>query len=347
MALTGSTGLSMLRPRLLGAAAALPDYLWRVIVPKRPIIDGQRMNPRLHLFANLGKHDLLAESPPTAFKRRRMDLLMSLLAPVAERGTRVRDVEFAGAVDSLTARLYEPAGVAHSAGLLVYVHGGGWHVGSAAGYDPLARFLAEHAAVKVLSVNYRLAPEHPFPASFEDAMAGYRYAVDRAADFGVGADRIGIAGDSAGGNLAAAIALRLGTDDVYRPAVAVLIYPAVDRDLAAYESSRLFQVPLDQGCVERAMDWYAPNAADRTDPRFCVMAADNLMAMPPTYLATAGMDVLRDQGEAFGRRLGEAGVDVEVRRFRNMPHGFASMLVDPEARAATMRIAEYIRGRLG
>jgi acetyl esterase len=142
------------------------------------------------------------------------------------------------------------------------------------------------------------------------------------------------------------VGLRLATDPTHRPKLAALIYPAVDHDLGRYESADLFDAPLTPEIVRRDIRRYAPREADHRDPRAAVMAASDLSGMPPTYIAAAGMDVLRDQGEAFGERLLECGVEVDVRRFSNLPHGFFGLFVDPEARAATEEIAVAIAERI-
>ncbi|MBN4926901.1 alpha/beta hydrolase [Hoyosella rhizosphaerae] len=332
-----------------GAARTLfsaPDPVWRLLAPIRPTIDGQRMTPRLQFLANIGSHDLKALRRPTPLKRKRMDVLMNLVGYVKGLDVAAKNLEVPGPAGPISARLYAPSTV-ESSGLLIYVHGGGWHLGSTAGFDGLSRFLADRGRTKVLSLNYRLAPEHPFPAAFDDVLAGFRFAVDQSSELGVDPQRIAIAGDSAGGNLAAAVALHLGDDEKYRPALAVPIYPVVDADVGNHRSIDLFHKPLDRGAVARAIAWYGSRPSDFEDPRCFVMAATDLSTMPPTYIATAGMDVLRDQGEAFAERLKDADADVTLRRFDNMPHGFVSMLVDPDARAATEEIAAVIRDRIG
>lgn len=248
--------------------------------------------------------------------------------------------------DPRRARLYEPAGLTDGAGLAVFVHGGGWQVGSIEAYDGLCAFLAKTARIKVLSLDYRLSREARFPAAFEDVLAGFVDAMERAEELGVARDRIAIVGDSAGGNLASAVALLLGAERSNRPKLAALIYPAVDHDLDRYESAHLFDSPLSREIVHRDVRRYATREVDRRDPRFSVMAASDVSGMPTTYIATAGMDVLRDQGEAFGERLHESGVEVDVQRFSNLPHGFFGMFIDPEARAATEEIAIAIGQRI-
>src|SRR6478672_2075312 len=207
-------------------------------------------------------------------------------------------------------------------------------------------FLSKTTGLKVLSLDYRLAWQAQFPAAFDDVVAGFREAVDRADELGVARDRIAIAGDSAGGNIASAAALALGADPTYRPKLAALIYPVVDGDLDRYESTHLFYAPLDRPIVHRDMRRNSPDDAARLDPRLSVMAGSDLSAMPPAYIATAGMDVLRDQGEAFGERLRESGVDASVQRFPNLPHGFLNLLVDPDAERAAAEIGRAIGERV-
>ena len=327
---------------------SLPGAVFVPLAGRRPRIDGQRLGPRLQFLANGAKRGLAATADPATsaqlklFERLQRATALAQLDDAGWRDLTVRG----GEGDPRRARLYEPAGLTGGAGLAVFVHGGGWQVGSIEAYDGLCAFLAKTARIKVLSLDYRLSWEARFPAAFEDVLAGFVDAVDRAEELGVARDRIAIVGDSAGGNLASAAALRLGAGRINRPKLAALIYPVVDHDLDRYESAHLFDSPLSREIVHRDVRRYATREIDRRDPRFSVMAASDLSAMPTTYIATAGMDVLRDQGEAFGERLLESGVEVDVRRFSNLPHGFFGMFVDPEARAATEEIAIAIGRRI-
>ena len=337
-----------LAERATHSVLSLPDAAFAPLAGRRPTIDGQRLSPRLQFLANGARRALAATAdPPTAMQLQLFERLQRGAARTQMDDASWRDLTVrAGGGNSRRARLYEPDGLPEGAGLVVFVHGGGWQVGSIEAYDGLCAFLARAARVKVLSLDYRLSWEARFPAAFDDVVAGFVDAVDRAAELGTARDRIAIAGDSAGGNLAAAAALHLATDEAYRAKLAVLIYPAVDGDLDRYESAHQFRAPLSREIVHRDMRRYAPAEEDLRDPRFAAMAASDLSKMPPTYIATAGMDVLRDQAEAFGERLGEAGVDVAVRRFPNLPHGFFGMFVDPRARDATEEIAAAVGERV-
>jgi len=322
------------------ALLSLPNAVLAPLAGPRPTIDGQRLTPRLQLLANGGKRALAGLSfPPTALERR-FDAVGHWLTLAHGDDASWRDLSAGGR----RARLFEP--MEPTTGLVVFVHGGGWQFGSIDASHGVCAFLSKTTGLKVLSLDYRLAWQAQFPAAFDDVVAGFREAVDRADELGVARDRIAIAGDSAGGNIASAAALALGADPTYRPRLAALIYPVVDGDLDRYESTHLFHAPLDRAIVHRDMRRYAPDDADRLDPRFAVMAASDLSAMPPAYIATAGMDVLRDQGEAFGERLRESGVDASVQRFPNLPHGFLNLLVDPDAERAAAEIGRAIGDRV-
>jgi acetyl esterase len=301
----------------------------------------------MQFLAKGAKRALAATAdPPTVFQLGLFERLQRAAALSHLEDATWRDLTVRGGGGYRRARLYEGADLPADPGLVVFAHGGGWQVGGVEAYDGLCAFLVKSARVKVLSLNYRLSWEARFPAAFDDVLAGFVDAVDRAEELGVAPDRIAIAGDSAGGNLASAVALRLGTDPRHRPKLAALIYPAVDGDLDRYESAHLFDAPLSREIVDRDIRRYAPRSVDRRDPRFAVMAAADVSAMPPTYIATAGMDVLRDQGEAFGERLRQSGVAVDVRRFPSLPHGFAGMFVDRKAWAATEEIAVAVGQRV-
>ena len=309
-------------------------------------VGDQRLSLRLAALCGPTTMTLnLASKRPTPAVRAALDKSFALVG--VHRGSDVRERDLVIPGDggaSLPARLFEPDGAGD--GLLVFLHGGGFILGSVGSHANTCRFAAAQARCRVLSVGYRQPPEAPFPAAFEDSLAAYRWAVAHAAELGADEQRIAIGGDSAGGNLAAAVALALGEDDV-APCFVWLLYPVVDTDFDRYASARTFlDGPLLS--LHAARDMLAHYAPDPDDARMNVLASPNLQRMPPTYIATAGMDPLRDQGDAFGDRLRAAGADAAVRRFRNLPHGFALLLVDRDARAATAEAcAALARGLAG
>src|SRR3954454_13363797 len=234
---------------------------------------------------------------------------------------RATDVTLAGPAGPLTARLYVPDEAPPGGPLLVYYHGGGGVEGSAATHEPSCRLLAHLAGVRVLSVDYRPAPEHPFPAAADDALAAYRDARARVAELGADPARIAVGGDSAGGNLAAVTALALrGEADA--PAFQLLIYPGLD--MSRKRPSRL---RFGEGFVltEENMTWYedqyVPDHGRRADPRVSPMLEPDLAGVAPAHVATALADPLRDEGEEYAARLLDAGVPVALYRHPQI-HGF-------------------------
>ncbi len=307
--------------------------------------DGQRLSPRLALLAGPSTLTLnFAARHPSPIARKAVDLAFGVMGAAHGKDAPARALHVDGADGRIAAKLYEPAGLGPDAGLIVYFHGGGWVLGGLASHANGCKFLAKRAGCKVLAVAYRKAPEHRFPAAQEDCLAAYRWAVREAASLGVDPGRIAVGGDSAGGNLAASVALGLSAAD-QKPCMALLIYPVVDADICAYRSAQLFAAGpiLGRQSMIDMVHHYAPGARAQLDPRMTVVDSDALAQMPPTFIATAGMDPLRDQGERFADRLREAGVDVESRRFENLPHGFSLLLIDPDSR----RAAEECAGALG
>lgn len=236
----------------------------------------------------------------------------------------------------LPARLYRTEGPAP---LLVWFHGGGYVVGDLDTTDPFCRRACVSAGVNVLSVDYRLAPEHPFPAALEDAEAATRAAFERMADWD--ATSVGVGGDSAGGNLAAATCLRLrGTPAA--PSFQLLVYPVVDL-CSDYESERLFArgFALEDDTIAWFMDCYGPDAAS-TDAS--PIRADDHRDLPPAVVVTAGFDPLRDEGEDYAARLRDAGVRVAHVDGPALPHGFTYMDgICPQAARATDDILAALR----
>jgi acetyl esterase len=231
---------------------------------------------------------------------------------------------------------------------ILFFHGGGFVLGSIETHDDQARLLCRDVGAVVVSVDYALAPEEPFPAGFEDCLAATQWAGEHLATLG-GDSRLVVAGDSAGGNLAAAVAIACRETG---PALAaqLLIYPSVDFDEAGAYPSRFAN---GEGYFLTATDmaWFGeqlmPPGTDRSDPRASVIHAD-LTGLPPAVVVTAEYDPLRDEGEAFAKALEAAGVPVVLRRADGMIHGFFGLgVISPGAAAATRQVCDDLRALLG
>ncbi len=218
--------------------------------------------------------------------------------------------------------------------------------GSVATHDRSCRLLARLAGVRVLSVEYRLAPEHRYPAAADDALAAYTHVAREPESFGADPARLAVGGDSAGGNLAAALALDLRDSDLPQPAFQLLIYPACDL-AGTYESELTFA--RGYFLTKANMDWYSdqyvPDRERRRDPRVSPLLADDLSGLPPAYVATALADPLRDEGEAYARKLGEAGVSVVLQRHPHI-HGFFNLSATRSGREALTLMAGALRQAL-
>jgi acetyl esterase/lipase len=332
-------------------AAALPASAQRLLGgPGRVQVDGQVLDPEAQLLLRLLRLfdrpalDTLPVSEAREDRRRAGAAVSGTPLPVAS----VEDRSLPGPAGELDARLYVPHGAPTPGALLVYLHGGGWVVCDLGTHDQVCRFIAREARMRVLSVDYRLAPEHPFPAAVDDAVAAVRFAISAAGSLGADPARVGVGGDSAGGNLAAAASLLLAADGP-GPAFQLLIYPVTDlsRKRRSYE---LFRDGFF--LTEREMDWFrdqylqTPGAA--LDPRASPLLAESLAGLPPAHVALAGFDVLRDEGEEYALRLAEAGVPVTVSRHIGLIHGFCNMCAAGRAsRPAMHEVAAALRRLAG
>lgn len=236
----------------------------------------------------------------------------------------------------LAARLYSPVAGDEVLPLLVYYHGGGWVLGSIDSHDATCRYLAHTGRLRVLSVDYRLAPEFLFPTAVDDALAAYRYVRANAARFGADPERIAVGGDSAGGNLATVVCQQTRDAGDRTPDFQLLFVPATNMS-ARTRSYELFG--RGYFLTARNMDFYENTYLrsddDRLDPRASPLLADDLAGLPPAHVAVAGFDPLRDEGEAYAARMAEAGVPVSVRRHDTLVHPFVNAVgATPIARAA-------------
>ena len=260
--------------------------------------------------------------------------------PPAPQIGAVRDVLIEGA-QAIPLRVYRPPGVSDSRRLpvLVYFHGGGWVIGDLETHDVLCRQLTAEAGVSVIAVDYRLAPEHKFPAAADDAWAATRWIAAHAAELGVDADRLAVGGDSAGGNLAAVVALLAREAGGPRIALQILLYPVTD---LVSESQSYADLADGYMLTRDSMRWfraqYLAKEQDAADWRVSPLRAPSLAGLPPALVVTAGYDPLRDEGEAYARRLREAGVSVDAVSFGGMIHGFVPMgrLIDTAFRGVSL-----------
>jgi acetyl esterase len=238
----------------------------------------------------------------------------------------VRDERIPGPGGALAVRIYHPSAQSAPLPVIVYFHGGGWVLGDLDSHDNVCRALAVKAGAVVVAVDYRLAPEHPYPAAVDDAHAAVRWVADNADSIGADAARIAVAGDSAGGNLAAAVSL-LARERGPALRAQALIYPGVDMMTLDRPSLLDFAegLFLTHARIEWFKDQYIPDRARRGEPLASPLLAADHRGLPAAIVVTAQFDPLRDEGEAYARALEGAGVPVELKRYEGVIHGFVSM----------------------
>jgi acetyl esterase len=239
----------------------------------------------------------------------------------------VANLVFAGPAGNVPLRMYRPHNPSgQMLPVLVFYHGGGWVVGDLDTHDHVCRYLAGHAGVVVAAVDYRLAPEHKFPAAFDDACAAVRWITGKASDLGIDRSRVAVGGDSAGGNLAAAVALALRDEGDVPLSLQLLIYPALDFTAdndSLRDNGKGYM--LTRAAMEQFSDWYLPKRITRTDPHASPQLAADHSGLPAAFIQTAEFDPLRDEAIAYSATLRQAGVPVEHRHYEGMIHGFARM----------------------
>ena len=322
---------------------ALPRPLQRALAGSPRVIDGQELDPEVQVLLRLldrGSSGPSAQIESVhqarAERSRQAEVFKGERFAVAH----TEELAIPGPAGPIGARLYVPRSSVPQPPLLVFLHGGGWVVCDLDTHDNACRFLARESETLVLSVDYRLAPEHRFPAAVEDSVAAFRFACENAEGLGADPSAVAVGGDSAGGNLAAVVSQLTVADGGPSPAFALCVYPVTDLS-TKHPSYRLF----GDGYVltEEHMDWYRanylPDEAAARDPRASPLLAEDLSGLPPTYVATAGFDPLRDEGEEYARRLQEQGVAVALRRHSGLIHGFVNAVGSTRSGRAAMHEA--------
>jgi len=302
-------------------------------------VDGRTLDSRtqwfLKLLASSGQQPL--HRLGVAQARAEFDLFQKMMsggpAPVGE----IVDRTIGGPGGRLRVRIYRPAGsVARLLPTILYFHGGGWVIGSLEAYDLPCRFFCARTGCAVIAVDYRLAPEHKFPAGLDDAVAAFRWLAGEAVELGIDPDRIVVAGDSAGGTLATVVAQSV-RGEPHPPCLQWLIYPATDLGADTRSHSSCGQGFL---LTHDDMEWmrglYLNDLAEIADPRVSPLRSPDLAGLPPALIFTVGLDPLRDEGQAYADRLAAAGVKVVHREFESLIHGFVGMRGALQAAARAM-----------
>jgi acetyl esterase len=313
---------------------------WVNILAGAPItVDGRTLDGRTQWFLRLlsyGTHKPITRMSVLE-ARAECDDSMPLLGgrpyPIGE----IVDRTFDGPGGKLRVRLYRPMGAAtHPLPAILYFHGGGWIIGSLEAYDRVCRYFAARTGCVVVAVDYRLAPEHRFPAAIDDAVAAFRWLGNEAPALGIDPVRIVLGGDSAGGTIAT-VAAREVRGDGTPPCLQWLVYPMTD---LAFDSPSVVSLGERFLITRASVEWmrahYLKNPHEISDPRASPLRADDLAGLPPALVYTAGFDPLRDEGQAYADKMAAAGVKVIYREFESLIHGFVGMRGAIQAAARAM-----------
>jgi acetyl esterase len=340
-----------LRQRFEFAAARMLFSLPAAVqlkLSRRPpvVIDGCTLHPQMQLLLalrDMWRGGAIAELTPEIARANFRNDTATIAGRTIAVGA-VSDITIDADHGPIAARHYAPAAVG-TRPLLVYYHGGGFVLGDLDGHDNVCRRICRDADMHVLSVDYRLAPEHPFPAAVDDALAAYRFACANAAALGALPEKIAVGGDSAGGNLAAVVAQKATAAGGPAPCAQMLLYPALDRTIER-PSLEFFREGFLIGRQDIA--WYhlhyTGSAEVQHDPAQHPLLTKDLAGLAPALIVTAGFDPLRDEGEAYAEALTQAGVPVVLKRFERLLHGFCNMAtIAPACDAALAEIIAALR----
>jgi acetyl esterase len=344
------TLLSLLESAMFRLLMSLPHPLMRLLAGKPVTLDGQVLDTETQWALRLQRllREPAVESLPIPQGRLAM-LRQARLSGGRQPVGEVRDLQVPGGDGPIRARLYIPRSGAGAAGttspLLFFIHGGGMMYGDLDSHDATCRLLAERADVRVLAVDYRLSPEHRYPAAVEDCWAAYQWVAEHAEELGADPERLAVGGDSAGGYLSAVVAIKAAEAGV--PCTfQLLVYPVTN--MADPSGSRTMFADgfyLTKKFIDLADESYLRGPEDRRDPLVSVQFTEKFPSgLAPAFVATAGFDPLRDEGEIYARTMAEHGVQVETKRYPGLIHGFFNIVgVGRSNRAAVAEIAAKLK----
>jgi acetyl esterase/lipase len=329
----------------------IPTAARRALVRGRSvIIDGNTLDPTLQLMLSglhaVGIDGLVVDDDVAASRAALRESTSSFPGPQIH--VEVDEITLPGPAGDIRARHYRPPNGA-PAPLLVYYHGGGWTLGDLDYADALCRLTCRDAGIQVLSIDYRLAPEHPAPAAVDDAYAAFKWAHQNAGDLGATPGQVAVGGDSAGGNLAAVVCQLARDEGGPAPVLQWLIYPRTDftahtRSMSLFSRGFLL--------TRRDMDWFHAqylrgSGLDPTDPRLSPALAESLSGLAPALIAVGGFDPLRDEGESYAAALRAAGTPVDLRYMGSLTHGFVSLFqLGGDSAVATSELISALRAHL-
>ncbi len=332
------------RRRSLRTVLSLPGPVLRLMGGGRAVrAMGRTLDPAFQLIAHGARNQPKASSQTPQEARTGATYGFALLAADPEPGVMVEAVDIPASHGAIPARAYRPARADPAAPLMVWLHQGGGVIGDLETSHAFCTLLAATTGGPVLSVDYRLAPEHRHPAAFDDALTAFRWGRENAARFGAPAGRAAMGGDSMGGYLTASTCQALKTTGETQPVLQLLVYPAVDLDSDTPSMTALADAhPLSRDTMEWFMGHYAPDA-DRGDARLSPVRAADLAGLAPAVIVAAGFDPLTDQAEVYADRLKAAGVPTVFRRYDALPHAFLSFGLVRSAERAAREVAGLVR----
>lgn len=316
---------------------------------RRKMVDGRRIDAKAQALGELFNAIRVPGVEPTlADSRRSLQILAEKFDTPSPARVAKTDVTLPGGAGERPARIYDTRPEAGERPTLLYIHGGGWVQGGIDTHDGLCGQIAFEADIRVIALDYRLAPEHKFPAGPDDVLAAFRALTDTPERWGVDASRLAVGGDSAGGNLTAALMHDLATRSLPLPKAQVLIYPAVDTRMdtpSMHALRQAYVLPVER--IHWYLNQYMPEGQDLRDPRLAPIFSDRLAGQPQTLLINAGHDPLWDDGNLYHEALTRAGVEVTHLPFPGQVHAFISARsAIPQGAQATSAIASWLGARL-